>query len=188
MLLLIVLVWVLFAVLGAQTFNSELNRSCVWPSTTTSSSNFFEAIGFRQPCGGWLDANGTQQPWQQVNGQPRASKPGGYLCPQPAVCIEGTNPSNATLSFDDFGHSLELVFVVMSGSSFSRLMYPIIDSSYLSSAICKSSDPVSGAAALIHLIIDFAVVYIVFRLWLLNVVSPLNHSSKKDSEAREERS
>lgn len=171
MLLLIVLAWVLFAILGVQTFSSELNRSCVWPNTTTSLGNISNGLGFGQSCGGWLDTNGSQLPWQQRDGRLSTSTPRGYLCPQPAVCIEGKNPYNGALSFDDLGHSLELVFVVMSGSSFGRLLYHIIDSSYLSSALCESPNNFPHVVWSAKRNTDFAIVYIIIRLWLLNVVS-----------------
>jgi hypothetical protein len=130
--------WLLFAVVGVQTFASELKRSCVSLNTSAAAFNSTQSLsGFSQSCGGWLDTNGTAQPWQYLNGRSSDSKPKGYLCPQQLVCVEGNNPFNGTLSFDDFGHSLELAFVVISSSSFSNAMYHIIDSDSLASALCK---------------------------------------------------
>ena len=47
----------------------------------------------------------------------------GYLCPQQSLCIEGSNPFNGTISFDNVIQSLQLVFVIMSANTFSDIMY-----------------------------------------------------------------
>jgi len=82
--------------------------------------------------------NGSAESWQDLDGQLDASAPNGYLCPQQSICMESHNPFNGTLSFDDIGHSLELVFVAMFPSAVSGLMYYIIDSNYIASVFCES--------------------------------------------------
>lgn len=177
--LLVSIFWLLFAVVGVQTFASELKRSCVSLNTSAAAFNSTQPLsGFGQSCGGWVDTNGTAQPWQYPNGQSGDSKPKGYLCPRPLVCVEGNNPFNGTLNFDDLGHSLELSFIVISSSSFSNAMYHIIDSDSLASALCKFLVGLNFISTFAHRSTDFAVLFIVMRLWLVNVVSaiPSSHS------------
>lgn len=61
----------------------------------------------------------------------------GFLCPQKSLCVEGQNPYNNTVSFDNVLQSLELVFVIMSSNTFSDLLYYTTNSDYVASALCK---------------------------------------------------
>jgi hypothetical protein len=60
----------------------------------------------------------------------------GYLCPPQSLCVEGSNPYNGTVSFDNVLHSLQLVFVIMSSNTFSDLLYYTTDSDFLVAALC----------------------------------------------------
>jgi hypothetical protein len=177
--LLVSIFWLLFAIVGVQTFASELKRSCVSLNTSASASNSTQPLsGFGQSCGGWVDTNGTAQPWQYVNGRYGDYKPKGYLYPQPLVCVEGDNPFNGTLNFDDLGHSLELAFIVISSSSFSNAMHHVIDSDSLASALCKFLMGLKFISTFAYCSTDFALLFVAIRLWLVNVVSeiPSSHS------------
>ena len=142
--------WLLFAIIGVQSFKSSLRRTCVWYDTigniTTYNYTQNVAPAGVQFCGGHLDAvTGLPQSWLKANltSVPQPHK--GYLCPRKSLCIEGGNPYNGTVSFDDVLHSLELVFVVMSSNTFSDLLYYTTDSDYLASALCKLlSDHICG--------------------------------------------
>ena len=59
-----------------------------------------------QLCGGYLDnTTGDPMPWVYADDTPSSYDPKGYLCPQGSMCIEGTNPYNGTVSFDNILHS-----------------------------------------------------------------------------------
>ena len=101
-----------------------------------------------QFCGGYLNyPTGAEMPWvynttdTPINGRDffvngsRSHK--GFLCPQKSLCVQGSNPYNNTVSFDNVGQSLELVFVIMSSNTFSDLLYYTTDSDYLAGALCK---------------------------------------------------
>jgi hypothetical protein len=125
--------WLLFAIVGLQSFKSSLRRTCVWTDPNDPSNQYVNNLQF---CGGWLAPNGTAQPWLKPGGNATGSStPKGFLCPVNSKCIEGGNPYNGTVSFDNIFQSLELVFVVMSTNTFSDIMYYLTNSDYLAAAI-----------------------------------------------------
>ena len=141
--------WLLFAIVGVQNFKSSFRRTCVWFGDDVSqiyTNNYTQnlAPGNIQFCGGHIDVNtGAQMPWLKAdfsnapdvkfsNGSD-AHK--GYLCPQKSLCIEGVNPYENTVSFDNVFQSLQLVFVIMSSNTFSDLLYYTTDSDYLAAAL-----------------------------------------------------
>lgn len=155
--LLIGFFWLLLAIVGVQSFKSSLRRTCVWIDPSNSQNDYTYDFQF---CGGYLDSNNTAQPW--VLGDMRtfgATHHKGYLCPVNSLCVEGENPYNGTVSFDNMFQSLELVFVIMTSNTFSDLLYYTTDSDYLAAAIF------------------FAAGIIVFPLWLINLLIAVITSS-----------
>lgn len=76
-------------------------------------------------------------PWLKSDAITYASSyPKGYLCPQGSKCVEGINPYNDTVSFDNVLQALQLVFVIMSANTFSDLLYYTTESDYLAAALC----------------------------------------------------
>lgn len=155
--------WLLFAIVGIQSFKSSFRRTCVWVDPE-GKSNFTsnDAYGTLQFCGGYLDkVTGQEMPWLDSSGIPAAETPRakGYICPQGSLCMEGTNPYNGTLSFDNIVQSLEAVFVIMSSNTFTDLMYYTTDSDYLAAALF------------------FAFGLVLLSLWLVNLlVAVITHS------------
>ncbi|KAK3941855.1 calcium-channel protein cch1 [Diplogelasinospora grovesii] len=136
--------WLLFAIIGVQSFKSSLSRECTWidpQDPTNLSATYTPSMSF---CGGFLnETTGATQPWVfSTNGnlsleflQPGAPNAKGYICPRGSLCLQQENPYNGTVNFDDIGHSLELVFVIMSANTFSDLMYYTISSDFLPAAL-----------------------------------------------------
>lgn len=131
--------WLIFAIVGVQSFKSSLSRQCTWldpDDPTNMSKTFTPDLSF---CGGYLDAaTGAEKPW--VHGDLTDLKPGadsakGFICPRGSICLQGKSPYNGTVNFDDIGHSLELVFVIMSANTFSDLMYFTVSSDFLPAAL-----------------------------------------------------
>ncbi|KAJ5135682.1 uncharacterized protein N7515_004960 [Penicillium bovifimosum] len=153
--------WLLFAIIGIQSFKSSLKRSCVWIDPAGVSNytlnNAWENVQF---CGGYLDSvTGEKRSWLDSHGENTSYNPKGYICPQGSVCMEGNNPYNGTMSFDNILHSLELVFVIMSSNTFSDLLYYTTDSDYLAAALF------------------FACGFVILSLWLVNLlVAVITHS------------
>ncbi|KAI1503229.1 ion transporter [Biscogniauxia marginata] len=134
--------WLLFAIVGLQSFKSSLSRHCVWRDPLQPDS--FEAafVNDMTFCGGHIDnTTGEEAPWVRFNTTnsfenlvPQAGSPKGYICPQQSICLELQSPYNGTVNFDDIYHSLELVFVIMSANTWSDLMYYTISSDYTAAA------------------------------------------------------
>jgi hypothetical protein len=128
--------WLLFAIVGIQSFKASLRRTCIWVDPEGIQAN--ETIHM-QFCGGHLNnVTGAQEPWINSHGVPGAPAHKGYLCPRNSFCVEAQNPYNGTVSFDNVLQSLELVFVIMSSNTFSDLLYYLTDTDYLAAALCKS--------------------------------------------------
>jgi hypothetical protein len=135
--------WLVFAIIGVQSFKSSLGRRCVWldpqdPANITAS--YSRDFAF---CGGFLDnTTGQARPWlysssggsltDLVSGTGNAK---GFLCPRGSICLEQSNPYNGTVNFDDIIHSLELVFVIMSANTFTDLMYYTMNADNMASAL-----------------------------------------------------
>lgn len=123
--------WLLFAIIGVQSFKSSLRRECLWtdPNNPNNTYNTF------QFCGGWLNASGDPQPWLLPDGTPGAPSHKGYLCPINSVCQQQQGYYNGTVTFDNIFQSLELVFVIMSSNTFSDLLYYTTYTDYLAAAL-----------------------------------------------------
>ncbi|KAI1180614.1 ion transporter [Nemania sp. FL0916] len=139
--------WLLFAIVGVQSFKASLSRQCVWLDPLQPknlSAGFSNNMTF---CGGHID-NGTLKPtpWVKfknpdldknsldglINGSTRAK---GFICPRNSLCLEQHSPYNDTVSFDNIIQSLELVFVIMSANTWSDLMYYTTNSDFQTAAL-----------------------------------------------------
>ncbi|SCV00066.1 LAMI_0G02674g1_1 [Lachancea mirantina] len=124
--------WVLFGILGVQSFGGSLRRNCVWVNPEDSSESYDNQFQF---CGGYLDPiTKTRRNYLYSNGNegPLAK---GFLCPQNSKCISGQNPYQGTVSFDNIINSMELVFVIMSANTFTDIMYYTMDSDNMAACI-----------------------------------------------------
>ncbi|KAL8863023.1 MAG: hypothetical protein Q9178_000396 [Gyalolechia marmorata] len=165
--------WLLFAIVGVQCFKSSFRRTCVWydplydPFTnSTARLNGYahnSSSGNLQLCGGYRNKiNGAPMPWLHQDldlDKPGTPTPKGYLCPRNSLCVEGNNPYNETVSFDNVVQSLQLVFVIMSSNTFSDLLYYMTDSDWLASALF------------------FAFGIVIMSLWLMNLLVAVITSS-----------
>ena len=158
---LITFFWLLFAIVGVQSFKSSLRRTCVWLGPDDI-GNYTQNLAPNnvQFCGGYIDATtGLPMPWLTAHGQNGTTAHKGHLCPQGSLCVEGQNPYNGTVSFDNIFQSLELVFVVMSANTFSDLLYYLADTDYLAAALF------------------FAASIVVMTFWLINLLIAVITSS-----------
>ncbi|GFG14983.1 calcium-channel protein cch1 [Aspergillus lentulus] len=153
--------WLLFAIVGIQSFKSSLRRTCRWLGRDNETDfDLNDPYGTLQFCGGYLNATtGAKEPWLKNDLTPSDGEAKGYLCPQGSICVENTNPYGGTVNFDNILHSLELVFVIMSSNTFSDLLYYTTDSDYLAAALF------------------FAFGIVILSLWLVNLlVAVITHS------------
>ncbi|KAK5100599.1 calcium channel protein [Lithohypha guttulata] len=147
--------WLIFGIIGVQSFKSSLRRTCVWVGDDGSGQNYTLNLAPEnlQFCGGYLNSTYQPMPWLKANGEAGAQEPKGYLCPLNSLCVENDrNPYNGTVSFDNIVQSMELVFVLISSNTWSDLMYYLVDSDYLISALF------------------FAVGIVILSLWLVNLL------------------
>ncbi|RDW94337.1 calcium channel protein BcCCH1 [Coleophoma crateriformis] len=158
--------WLLFAIVGVQSFKSSLSRQCVWldPLDTTNMTAAY--VNSLQFCGGYLNNDtGAKLPWVQgdlANLKPGADNHKGFLCPRGSICLEvgpEYRPYNGTVNFDNILQSLELVFVIMSSNTYSDLMYYTTNSDYLAAALF------------------FAAGIVIMMLWLMNLLIAVITSS-----------
>ncbi|KAH8425977.1 calcium channel protein CCH1 [Aspergillus melleus] len=146
--------WLLFAIVGIQSFKSSFGRTCVWRGVDGQEDfPLNDPDGTLQLCGGYLDPiTGDKKPWIDRNGYEANAKPKGYICPKGSECVEDTNPYSGTMSFDSILYSLELVFVIMSSNTFTDLLYYMTDSDYLAAALF------------------FAFGFLILSLWMVNLL------------------
>jgi len=155
--------WLLFAIVGVQSFKSSLRRTCIWNwqnMTDPSQGEYVsDNVTLFQFCGGWIAENGSTMPWLTADGAWGANEPKGYWCPQGSWCVEGENPYNGTVSFDNIVNSAELVFVIMTSNTFTDLMYYTMNSDYMAAALY------------------FAAGIVIFTLWLISLLIAVITSS-----------
>ena len=161
--------WLVFAVIGVQSFKSSLERNCVWVDPEGLQPNYTQEFQF---CGGYMDPlTGGSKPFLLRDGvTPGAEEAKGYICPPNSLCMAVGNPYAGTVSFDNIVQSLELVFVVMTANTFSDLLYYTADSDYLAASCC-------GWRALVRMwaVADewtvFIAAIVILAFWLANLVS-----------------
>ncbi|KAE8355547.1 Ion transport protein-domain-containing protein [Aspergillus coremiiformis] len=154
--------WLLFAIVGIQSFKSSFKRTCLWLGKDGQEDFALnDPSGSLQFCGGYInETTGEKHSWISRSNNPASTaSPKGYLCPAGSICIENEMPYKGTMSFDNILNSLELVFIIMSSNTFTDLLYYTTDSDYLAGALF------------------FVCGLIVLSLWLVNLlVAVITHS------------
>ena len=164
---LIIFFWLLFAIIGVQSFKSSLSRQCVWLDPTDPKNLTASYTNEDQFCGGHLDnQTGIAMPWVKMQYSDSlevlvdgTDKGKGFICPRGSLCLEQESPFNDTVNFDNIIHSLELVFVIMSANTFSDIMYNTMGSDH-------------SLAALF-----FGAGIMIMTLWLINLLIAVITSS-----------
>lgn len=123
--------WLLFGIIGVQSFKSSLTRHCVWTNPLDPTETY---VNSEQYCGSYIDLDGKAKPYLRRDGT-ESSYVKGFRCPKFSQCISGENPYNGTVNFDNVLQSMELVFVVMSANTFTDIMYYTMDSDNLGACL-----------------------------------------------------
>ncbi|KAH5375154.1 hypothetical protein HBI49_050910 [Parastagonospora nodorum] len=149
--------WLLFSIVGVQSFKSSMRRHCEWQND----GGLPKFLNEDQFCGGHLlEGNRSEGYRTFLPGRPQGPAEGkGFLCPVGSLCIEGDNPFNNTKSFDDILQSLQLVFVIMSSNTWSDLLYTMADTDYLVTSLF------------------FIVAILILSLWLISLLIAVITSS-----------
>jgi len=150
--LLIAFYCLLFAIAGVHSFQSGLSRRCVWDGTRADPTQ--SNMTSTQLCDRWSTMNGSEvvtMPWLNRDGLPALETYGGYICPVGAWCVEGNSMYEGIAGFDNLWSSLVMVFVLLTGRSFTGTMYSLTES--------------NGLAAVMYFVAGF----VILRLWLINI-------------------
>ncbi|ODQ66645.1 hypothetical protein NADFUDRAFT_22699 [Nadsonia fulvescens var. elongata DSM 6958] len=124
--------WVLFSIIGVQSFKASFRRQCVWVDPQDTSNT---AIYNMQFCGSHLNSTTLErEPFLYKNGESSGIIKG-FACPSGSYCISDANPYEGTVSFDNFFNSFELVFVIISSNTYTDLMYYMMDSDYMAASL-----------------------------------------------------
>ncbi|KAF4510443.1 hypothetical protein G6O67_002330 [Ophiocordyceps sinensis] len=135
--------WLLFAIIGVQSFKSSLSRQCVWLDPLEPKNLEASFTNEMQFCGGYKDnSTGNIMPWVKFGASDSlddlevgTANGKGFICPRGSMCLQQESPFSGTLNFDNIFQSLELVFVIMSANTFSDLMYYTMGSDFLQAAL-----------------------------------------------------
>jgi hypothetical protein len=142
-------------------------------------------------CSGYLDnETGLPLPWVASYNfeaseplQPGFEVPNGYLCPRGSICMLKDNPYNGTLHFDNIFNGLEVGFVMISGTSFSKVMYDTINSDSLPATLFFGFGIVCLRVWLVNfLLVSYAIYFSHFNLVLEpreRSLEPENLSTKR---------
>lgn len=162
--------WVIFGVIGVQSFKSSLTRHCEWTNPDDPTETYINSDLY---CGSYIGLDGHAKPYIDRYGNPSINIKG-FRCPQYSVCRSGENPYNGTVNFDNVLQSMQLVFVVMSVNAFSDIMYFLMDTDNLLSALF------------------FIFGILILTIWLMNIfiaviVSSFKIILKEDAEVKRQR-
>ncbi|KAA1473328.1 hypothetical protein DENSPDRAFT_779605 [Dentipellis sp. KUC8613] len=137
---------VIFSIVGVQSFNGSLRRSCFLQPTLGEQEIQLDG----QACGGYIDPQSLNVTgYIMKDGAIGASK--GYICPLGQVCKEEDNPESGIESFDTIYFAALQVVIVASANGWSPLMYSMIDAEFFVSCFF------------------FIICIVVLNFWLINL-------------------
>lgn len=162
--------WVIFGIIGVQSFKSSLSRHCQWTNPDDPSETYLNSDLY---CGSFIGTDGFVRSYLNRDGSSSGDIKG-YRCPMYSVCQSGENPYGGTVNFDNILQSMQLVFVVMSANTFTDIMYYTMDSDNIGSSLF------------------FIFAIFILTVWLLNVfiaviVTSFNLAQMEDAEDKKAR-
>lgn len=158
--------WVIFGIIGVQSFLGSFSRTCVWTNPNNSLDTFHNEEQF---CGSFLSLNGTRLSYVDRDGE-MSFDTKGFTCPINSECRSGENPFNGTVNFDNILQSMQLVFVIMSINTFAETMYQMMDS--------------EGILASLYFIFSI----FILTVWLMNlfiaIIVTSFHTAHEEAQSR----
>ncbi|CEP08594.1 hypothetical protein [Parasitella parasitica] len=155
--------FVIFAIVGVQSFKGSFRRHCVWHDPNNS-SNVQE---LQQYCGGYVNASGYTVPYLLQDGS-QAPWSKGFICEAGLTCEETENPFGGTISFDNIFSSMLLVMIITGVQSWTDRMYDMMDAEYFVASLY------------------FVIIVIVMNFWLINlfiaVITEMFAKVREDSQ------
>ncbi|CAO3684026.1 unnamed protein product [Rhizopus microsporus] len=155
--------FVIFAIIGVQSFSGSFQRHCVWHDPNNAS----HTEELQQYCGGYINETGYKVPYKLKSGQ-TALWSKGFICEQGLICEETENPYGGTISFDSIFSSMLIVMIITGVQSWTDRMYDMMDAEYVVAALY------------------FIVIVIVMNFWLINlfiaVITEMFAKVREDSQ------
>lgn len=157
--------WVIFGIVGVQSFKSSLSRHCQWTNPDDPTETYLNSDLY---CGSFIGRDGFVRSYLERDGSSSGDIKG-FRCPMYSVCQSGENPYGGTVNFDNILQSMQLVFVIMSANTFTDIMYYTMDSDNIGSSLF------------------FIFAIFILTVWLLNVfiaviVTSFNIAQMEDAE------
>ncbi|KAH9475037.1 Calcium-channel protein cch1 [Psilocybe cubensis] len=138
---------VLFSIIGVQSFNGSLRRTCVISPTLGEGPHLRDG----QFCGGYIDPVTLNATGYLQQDNSTTTSPKGYICPLGQVCMEISNPKMGIESFDAIYYSALQVIIVATANGWTPLMYSMIDAEFFVSCFF------------------FIIAVVVLNFWLINL-------------------
>ncbi|KAF9116172.1 calcium channel protein [Mortierella sp. AM989] len=143
-LLFIVFFFIIFSIIGVQTFKGSFSRRCM-------------TLDMKEPpveqfCGGYIDfETGVKKSYITNNNTESLTGAKGYICSPGFVCADIGKNLHGTVSFDTIYSAMVPVYVLMTGQTWTDLMYNVMDAEYSWSSLY------------------FVLVVLVMNFWILNL-------------------
>ncbi|KAF8935698.1 calcium channel protein [Haplosporangium bisporale] len=132
-------------IVGVQAFKGSFSRRCVLASNYTESVDQF--------CGGHYNTSAPRglSPYLNADNSSSPTSPKGHICSAGFVCKDTGASFEDALSFDAIYSSMVPVYVLMTGQTWTDMMYSTMDAEYAWSSIY------------------FVLVVLVMNFWILNL-------------------
>ncbi|KAG0025903.1 calcium channel protein [Podila clonocystis] len=137
--------FIIFSIVGVQAFKGSFSRRCVLASNHTQSVDQF--------CGGHYNTSAARglSPYLNADNSSSPTSPKGHICSDGFVCKDTGASFEDALSFDAIYSSMVPVYVLMTGQTWTDMMYSTMDAEYGWSSIY------------------FVLVILVMNFWILNL-------------------
>ncbi|KAG0294302.1 calcium channel protein, partial [Dissophora globulifera] len=138
--------FIVFSIIGVQAFKGSMSRHCV---LATNQSVVLQD----QFCGGHYNISEPKgmSSYITVDGTHSPTSPKGHICSQAYICMDTGVNFDGVISFDVIYSAMVPVYVLMTGQTWTDMMYKIMDAEYSWSAIY------------------FVLVVLVMNFWILNL-------------------
>ncbi|KAF9195928.1 calcium channel protein [Haplosporangium sp. Z 11] len=137
--------FIIFSIIGVQAFKGSMSRRCVWASD--------EKEVLDQYCGGHYNSSDQTEELSYImkNGEVSPTSPKGHICSLGYICKDTGINFDKVISYDVIYSAMVPVYVLMTGQTWTDLMYKIMDAEYAWSSIY------------------FVLVVLVMNFWILNL-------------------
>ncbi|KAG0249803.1 calcium channel protein [Mortierella polycephala] len=137
--------FIIFSIIGVQAFKGSMSRRCVLAADETEVLN--------QNCGGHYNLTDPteESSYITMGGEISPTSPKGHICSFGYICKDIGANFDGAISFDVIYSAMVPVYVLMTGQTWTDLMYMIMDAEYAWSSIY------------------FVLVVLVMNFWILNL-------------------